>query len=327
VTLALGLVLAVLSAAAGMVGFLLRHRGAVEAPDVEARHPLRSALALFRSKWWTVGYVVAFGAYVLHVGALSLAALSLVQTVLAGGLVLLGVFAERFFGFHLGPRQWAGMVLAAAGLAVLAATGEARSGQDSADYAVAGILAFEGALAALAVACILAARARAGRASNGLLLGIAAGLLFALSHVAVKALTGRVDVGVTDVVLSPYLPLAALAGVVAFFASARSLQIGPGVPVIALTSIAGNAATIPAGMLVFGDPLGGDPLTVALRVGAFVAVVAAGGLIPAPTRAARASAGERRAAKREAPPPAVVPPRSPMPLVSQTGSLSSDRQR
>jgi drug/metabolite transporter (DMT)-like permease len=248
----------------------------VAAPDVDARHPVRTTIGLFRSKWWTVGYVVAFVAYALHVGALSLAALSVVQTVLAGGLVLLGVFAERFFGFSLGPRQWAGMALAAAGLAVLAATGEARSGQESAEYSLTGMLAFEAALAGVAIGLILVGRRR------GIVLGIAAGLLFAASHVAVKALSGRADVGMSDVALSPYLPLAALAGVVAFFASARSLQLGPGVPVIALTSIAGNAATIPAGLVVFADPLGEHPLTIALRSAAFVCVIVAGGLIPAP---------------------------------------------
>jgi drug/metabolite transporter (DMT)-like permease len=285
-TLALGLALAVLSAGVGIVGFLLRHRGAAAAPQVDARRPLRSAVGLFRSRWWTIGYALAFVAYVLHVGALSMAALSLVQTVLAAGLVLLGVIAERFFGLRLGPRQWAGVVLAAAGLAVLAATGGARSGQQSAEYSLTGMLAFEGALVGLGAALLLSCRMSRSRAHLGVLLGITAGLLFAVAHVAVKALSGRIDVGAADVVFSPYLPLALLAGVVAFFASARSLQVGPAVPVIALTSITGNAATIPAGAVVFGDPLGNDPLSIALRCTAFVCVVVAGGLIPAPTRVA-----------------------------------------
>ena len=52
------------------IGFLLRHRGAVAAPDVNIRRPLRSAVGLFRQKWWTIGYLIAALAYVLHVGAL-----------------------------------------------------------------------------------------------------------------------------------------------------------------------------------------------------------------------------------------------------------------
>ena len=49
-----GLGLALASAFATNLGFLFRHRGAVAAPDVVARRPLRSAIALFRSKWCAV---------------------------------------------------------------------------------------------------------------------------------------------------------------------------------------------------------------------------------------------------------------------------------
>jgi drug/metabolite transporter (DMT)-like permease len=286
VTLLLGLVLAGLSALVTQVGFLLRHRGAVAAPDVELRHPLRSAIALFRSKWWTIGYALAILAYAFHVGALTLAALSLVQAVLASGLVVLAVVAERFFGFELERRQWIGLLLTSLGLAMLAVTGEARSGQDSANYSVVAMLAFEAALASIGVALVVSCNRGRSKSHHGILLGLAAGLLFTTTHVAVKALSGKVDTSIAEVLLSPYLYIAVAGGVVAFFASARSLQIGPAVPVIAVTAIAGNASAIPAGIIVFGDPLGSDAFTVIVRTVAFLLVVAAAALIPAPVRAA-----------------------------------------
>jgi len=232
------------------------------------------------------GYALAVVAYVCHVGALTLAALSLVQAVLAGGIVALGVIAERFFGFHLERRQWAGVILTALGLAMLAITGEARSGQDSADYSVATMLVFETALVGLGATLILSCRSERGNDQSGILLGLAAGLLFTTTHVAVKALTGKIDTTVAEVFLSPYLYLALLGGIAAFFASARSLQLGPAVPVIAVTAIAGNASAIPAGIVVFGDPVGGGTFEVAVRMLAFLLVIGAAALIPAPTRAA-----------------------------------------
>jgi drug/metabolite transporter (DMT)-like permease len=285
-TLILGLTLAALSAAASNVGFLLRHRGAVAVPDVDVRRPLRSAIALFRSKWWTIGYLVAGLAYVFHVGALSLTSLSLVQAVLAGGLVLLGVIAERFFGFELGKRQWTGVILTAIGLAFLAGTGEAKSGQDSANYSIHAMIAFEAALVGIGTAMIVSCKNERLSDQRGVLLAVAAGMVFTMTHVAVKALSGKVDAGFADILMNPFLLLAILGGVVGFFTSARSLQIGPAVPVIAVTSIAGNASAIPAGIVVFGDPLGSDTTAVILRSMAFVLVVAAAALIPAPTRAA-----------------------------------------
>jgi drug/metabolite transporter (DMT)-like permease len=284
--LILGIGLALASAAASNIGFLLRHRGATEAPDVDPRHLWHSAVALFRSKWWTIGYAVAVVAYLLHVGALSLAPLSLVQAVLSGGIVLLGVFAERLFGEDLGRRQWAGIILAAAGLSFLAVTGGTREGQESANYSLAAMLAFESALVALGVALLLSCRRPRVRGSKGILLAIAAGLLFTVTHVAVKAASGKLDTSALELLASPYIPLAVAGGIAAFFVSARSLQIGPGVPVIAVTSVAGIASSIPAGIVVFGDPLGDDAALIVMRSVAFVLVTVAVAAIPAPVRAA-----------------------------------------
>ena len=277
-----GLGLALASAFATNLGFLYRHRGAVAAPEVDARHPLRSAIALFRSKWWTIGYGVAAIAYALHVGALALASLSLVQAVLAGGLVLLGVIAERWFGFKLGRREWLGVGLAAVGLAFLALTGGGQSGKDSSDYSLAAMLAWESTLVGVGVLLILSGRSQQSHSRRGVILGIAAGLLFTVTHVAVKAATGHV--GNSLLTTLGFVGGALLAAIVAFFASARSLQIGEAVSVIAVTSVASNASAIPAGVVVFGDPIGDDALSIVLRSLAFVLVVIAAALIPAPTR-------------------------------------------
>jgi drug/metabolite transporter (DMT)-like permease len=119
----LGLLLALASALATNVAFLFKYRGAVVVAPVRVRYPLRSAAALFHSKWFAVGWLVAILAWVLHAGALALAPLSIVQAVLSGGLVFLAVVAERFFGFQLGRWQWFGVTITAAGLAVIGLTG------------------------------------------------------------------------------------------------------------------------------------------------------------------------------------------------------------
>ena len=82
--------------------------------------------------------------------------------------------------------------------------------------------------------------------------------------------------------VSPWSVLTIGAGVLAFFALARGLQIGPPIQVIALSSIAANVAAIAGGILVFGDAIGADALGIIARVAAFCAVIAAAVLIPAP---------------------------------------------
>jgi drug/metabolite transporter (DMT)-like permease len=184
----LGLILAVASALATNVAFLFKHRGAVLAPPIRVRHPLRSAVGLFRSKWFLVGWIVAIVAWGLHVGALSLAPLSIVQAVLSGGLVFLAVLAERFFGFQLGRRQWVGVTITAAGLAVIGLTGTGAN--TSQRPSLAALIAIEGSIFALGAALVrISTRRGVPDRAEGLLLGAAAGALFGVSDVAIKYIT------------------------------------------------------------------------------------------------------------------------------------------
>jgi drug/metabolite transporter (DMT)-like permease len=281
----LGLALALTCAVATSVAFLLKHRGAVLAPPVRVRHPLRSAAELFRSKWFAVGWLLAVGAWVLHVGALALAPLSIVQAVLSAGLVFLAVFAERYFGFRLGRRQWIGVIITAAGLAVIGLTQETPPG-DRPGYALAALIAVECTVFALAIALTrISSRRGIGDAWQGIILGAIAGALFGVSDIALEFLTDAVEDGVLKLI-SPWTFAALAASVFAFYASARGLQLGPGVEVIALTSVAANLIAIIGGILVFRDSIGAGALEITGRMLAFGLVVAGAALIPAPVRAA-----------------------------------------
>jgi drug/metabolite transporter (DMT)-like permease len=285
----IGLALALASALATNVAFLLKQRGAVLAPPVHVRHPLRSAAGLFSSKWFSVGWAVAVGAWALHVGALALAQLSSVQAVLSGGLVFLAVIAERYFGFHLGRRQWIGVIVTAVGLAVIALTAGSQAGETR-RYALAALITVECAVFAVALAlAAISTHRRILQAAEGLLLATAAGALFGVSDIAIKYLTHAVSGGVLELI-SPWTLAALAASVIAFYASARGLQLGPAVEVIALTSIAANLTAIVGGILVFREPIGNGPLAIAGRVTAFCLVVAGAALMPAPLRVARRTA-------------------------------------
>jgi drug/metabolite transporter (DMT)-like permease len=278
-----GLALALACALATSVSFLLKQRGAVSAPPVRVRHPVRSAADLFRSKWFAVGWLVALGAWALHVGALALAPLSVVQAVLSAGLVFLAVLAERFFGFRLGRRQWTGLIITAAGLAVIGITQGAQP-NDPPGYALAALIIIEGGVLLVATGlAAMAGRLSVLQAREGLLLGLAAGALFGVSDIALKFLTHAVQDGLLELI-SPWTFAALAASVIAFYASARGLQIGPGVEVIALTSVAANLVAIVGGVLIFRDSIGNGAVAIAGRMIAFGLVIAGAALIPAPLR-------------------------------------------
>jgi drug/metabolite transporter (DMT)-like permease len=286
-SLNLGILLALACAIATQLGFLYKHRGANEAPCVDVRHPLRSGKSLFCSKWFAIGMAIAAGAWLFHVAALALAPLSVVQAVLSTGVVILAVMAERIFGFKVGRRQWAGVAMTACGLVLLIVTLPAAHGAHSA-YSVAGMVSFEAGMLIIGALLISGPKLGAPDHHHGVMLGAAAGTLFGVSDVAIKALTGLG--GVADVIVSPWLAVAAVASVVAFYASARGMQDGEAVPVIASTSTAANVSCILGGIVVFGDPMPTDTLGIILQAVAFTMVCLAALITPPPVRAAAANA-------------------------------------
>jgi drug/metabolite transporter (DMT)-like permease len=287
VSLNLGILLAFACAVVTQLGFLYKHRGANEAPKVDIRHPLRTVKQLFKSKWFAIGMAVALGAWLFHVAAMALAPISVVQAVLSTGVVILAVLAERLFGFEVGRRQWLGVAMTAAGLILLVLTLPGHTGSHS-SFSVAGMVSFEAGMLAIGFLLISGPRIGAPDHHHGVMLGAAAGVLFGVSDVAIKALTG-LD-GIMAIALSPWLLVTIIASVVAFYASARGLQEGEAVPVIASTSTAANVTTIMGGIVVFGDPMPGDTLGIALQMFAFALVVVAALIVPPPLRAAEANA-------------------------------------
>ena len=284
----IGILMSVATAFFAVVGFLYKHRGAVASEPVEWRHPVRTSLDLFKNRWYVLGIVIAIGSWGFHVAALALAPISIVQSVIAGGLVLLTVVADRMFAHSVTRREWIGVGLAALGLAFLAATLEGGDGSGAhSDYEAATLGIFLLAVAALAV--IVAVGGQRTRHA-GVLLGASAGLCWAVSDTAIKAQTSVLGDGIIGIFIHPLVLIILAASFIGLTVSAKSLQTGKAVPVIAMTTVAANALTIAAGPIVFGDPVPADTLGQIARVMAFVLVIGAAALTPAPVRAAEAEA-------------------------------------
>ncbi len=197
------------------------------------------------------------------------------QSVIAGGLVLLTVVADRLFGIEVTRRELIGVGLTAAGLAFLAATlgGVAESAHSS--YPPGRLAIFVGAVGAVGLA--LGARPR--RPAS---LAVSAGLLWAASDTSIKALSSHLHHLGIGVLIHPLAFVILIASLVGLLISARSLQLGDAVPMIALTSAAANLTTIAAGPIVFGEPLPSSGLGLTVRLLAFALVIVAAALTPPP---------------------------------------------
>jgi len=273
-----GIGLAIAAALMTNAASLLKHRGCQLTDPICIQRPVRSVRGLAASPWFAAGWGLAAIAWLAHVAALSMAPISLVQAVLAGGAVSLAVMAQRFFGHPVERRQWLALLLGGAGLTLLLITVPHFQGSHS-GFSTAALLGFEGGLALLAAGLVSGHRSERLDEHGGALLAAIAGTLFALGGVAVKGLTGIGDVSLA--VLAPWILLIVLAGALAQCAAVAALQRGGAIETIGLMGLVANVAQIAGGVLVFGDPLSTDPLGLTLQATAFAMVCFSALLMPA----------------------------------------------
>jgi drug/metabolite transporter (DMT)-like permease len=271
-----GIALALVAALLTNLASLLKHR-CHHAEPVRIRRPLRSARRLASSPWFAAGWSLAAIAWLIHVAALSMAPISLVQAVLAGGAVTLAVMSQRLFGERVEPRQWLALLIGGAGLALLILT-VPHLGESHSEFSVAAILGFEGGLALIAIALALGHRSERLVARRGILLAALAGTLVALAGVAIKGLTGAG--GISVAVIAPWIALTVVCGALAQYAAVAALQGGQAIETIGLMGLVANTTQIAGGILVFNDPLSGNPLGIALQATAFAMVCLSALLLP-----------------------------------------------
>jgi drug/metabolite transporter (DMT)-like permease len=255
---------------------LLKHRGCQKAQPVSLGRPLASLRDLAASPWFAAGWGLAALAWLAHIAALSLAPISLVQAVLAGGAVTLAVLSQRLFGDPVERRQWLALALGAGGLVLLAATLPHFHGAHS-GFSVVAIVSFEGGLVLLAAGVALGHRAKRLAERRGVLLAVLAGLLFALAGIAIKGVTS--GAGGWPLIAS-LMALIIACGTLAQYTAVAALQSGGAIETIGLMGIVANATQILGGILVFGDPLSPSPLGMTLQISALAMVCLSALLLP-----------------------------------------------
>ena len=268
-----GILLALGAAIALNGSFLIQHAGTPEMP-VDVRRPLATIGALVRSPLWLLGAVAGMSGWALHIAAMREAPLSLVQAFVAGGLALAVPMAALLLHVRPSAADIQALGLMVLALLCLSAGIRTAGAHSQADTTVLAVWIAVQGLAAAALAAVATGARRAPA------LGLAGGLLYGAADLALKALTG-----VENIATSPWLPVALIATIGAFFAFQRGLQSDRPLAVIALMTAATNVTSIAGAFAAFGDPLGSTPGLAAVHALALaLVVVAAWRLAPAQAR-------------------------------------------
>jgi hypothetical protein len=255
------LALTLVSAVAINWGYLVEHDAASRLPPLSARRPFRTVRLLLASRRWLTGFLLESGGFVLYVVALALAPLALVQSAAAGGIGVLALLVARTTRTPLEPRERVGVLIAIAGLVLLAISlaGGSAEGVTGTWYAI-GLW-----LAASAGAAVAAVTVGARPLPGGAGFGLAAGILFAAGDIATKA----VVTGGSHLLLGP--------AIVGFYAGGTlvlqsGFQRGRPLTTAGIATLATNAIPIGAAMTLFREPLPDGVLGVT-RIAAFASVV------------------------------------------------------
>ncbi|MFC7892188.1 DMT family transporter [Streptomyces sp. NPDC057381] len=264
--LALSVLLSLVSAVAYAGGAIVQEQVAASSPGAQYA-PLR------RPGWWAAVALNGLGG-LLHVVALALGPLSLVQPLGALTIVFALPMAALFVGRKAGRTAWRGALMATVGLAGLLSLVGASDTQ-SLDTAQRVFTA--SVTGAVIVALMIAGRAAHRHpAVRSILLATASGIAFGMSSVFTK--TVAVDwaggVSVADVPSLAVIGVLATAGMLLSQASYRGA--GLAAPLATLTVVNPVVAAV-VGITMFGETFryGTTGTVLALSCG----VVAAGGLI------------------------------------------------
>jgi hypothetical protein len=256
----IGLTVAFASALVTNTAYSLEHDAAAALPPLLPRRPLESVRLLLGDRRWLLAFGAETAGWLMYVAALRLAPLSLVQAVAASGIAVLAFATARGHPSRLVLREQVAVILAIAGLVLLAFS---LAGTAEADQrpAVIGVIIWLAACGGGAV-LLIAVPTRFGRAAS---LGLAAGLLFADGDISAK-LVGYGGIW-----------LAAIGTLIVAYAAGTSVlqwayQRGDALTAAGMATMATNAVPIAAGFVLFGETLPHGTRAV-LQVAAFACLV------------------------------------------------------
>lgn len=267
-SLAAGLILALVAAAALNIGFFVQHGATNTMASLSLRRPWKSIRLLVTNRQWLVGYAAGWVGWGIYIGALALAPLSLVQAASAGGVGILAVVVNHF-GTPLDRRERRGAAIAVGGLVLLGLSLTAHvPTAPPANSATLLWVILGGALLAAVLSAMALASIRPAAA-----LGSASGILFGVGDLATK--------GAVEGNGWYFVPILAVCTALGFVALQLAFQRGRVLETAGLSTLINNLIPIVGGLVLFHESLPHGLAGVA-RVASFVAVVCGAVLLAHP---------------------------------------------
>ncbi|MFI9172883.1 hypothetical protein [Streptomyces lincolnensis] len=293
---------ALLANALYSVGFVLEKRALTSLPQVTVRQPVRLLGLVLRSPLWIGGSLALASGFAAQLAVYRTLPIAAAQGIFVSGLVLLVLLSSRLLGEETtGRERYAlGAILAALLMVVLSLREGADTVSQEAPYPLV-LLVCVPSLAAgvwLYNAAERRSRHRHRAPTTGVEYGVAVGLLYGVSSLAIKGvssqLTGHgLGGAIVGLLRSPYPYLLLFTGAFGLVMSQAALQRCRASLIVPVCTTVTCLYTAVLGTLSFGEALPQDPLRLALRLAGIVLAVAVLLSMPKHDRAPREPLGAR----------------------------------
>ncbi|MFE2422809.1 hypothetical protein [Streptomyces hokutonensis] len=263
-------------------GFVLEKRALTALPEVTVRQPARLLRLVLGSPLWIGGSLAlaaGFGAQLAVYRTLPIAA---AQGIFVSGLVLLVLLSARMLGERTSGRERyaLGAILAALLMVVLSLKEGSDHVSRAAPYPLILLVCVPSLTAGVWLYRSTERRAahRHRLPTTGVEYGVAVGLLYGVSSLAIKGVSSFLttsDLGgaVVDLLRSPYPYLLLCTGAFGLVMSQAALQRCRASLIVPVCTTVTSLFTAVLGTLAFGEALPHDPLRLALRIGGTILAV------------------------------------------------------
>lgn len=267
-------------------GFVLEKRALAALPEVSVRRPARLLRLVLGSPLWIGGALALAAGFAAQLVVYRTLPIAAAQGLFVSGLVLLVLLSARLLGEETSGRER--YALGAVLLALLMVVLSLREGGPGADTVGRAapypliLLVCVPSLAAgvwLYAAAERRARRRHRMPTTGVEYGVAVGLLYGVSSLAVKGVSGHLAAGgvggaVPALLRSPYPYLLLFTGAFGLVMSQAALQRCRASLIVPVCTTVSCLFSAVLGTLSFGEELPDEPLRLALRVAGTVLAVA-----------------------------------------------------
>jgi drug/metabolite transporter (DMT)-like permease len=276
---------ALAAACAFGVAAALQHRQAGLAPPRRGLSP-RLLADVARRPLWLAGLALATAAYGLQAVALAFGPLTLVAPIVAADLLFALPLAARWSRRPLRPRDWAGCLLVAAGVAVFLAVAPPSAGR-AAVPAGGWILAF-GIVVVITALAVGLGRVT-GRSTRAGLLAAAAGVVFGLTAAVTASFVRSLRQEGVDSILAHWQPWAlitlGIAGIALSTGAFQASTLSASLPIIDTVE---PVSGVVIGAFLFDERLAASPAGLLAQLAA-AGVAVAGIVMLGPALAAAAA--------------------------------------